>query len=117
MNQTEAGELLRARRELTGGTYNDETVTAWQRVLADLDYDACREALFDAARNEKRITVAHIVERLPRRPTTGDERNHSRSCICAGRGWLETEAHDDRHTWTVWARCPNGPPTGFIELD
>ena len=32
MNLTEAGELLRLRRELTGGTYNDDTIAAWQQV-------------------------------------------------------------------------------------
>lgn len=123
MKRIEAGELLKARRALTSATFNDETVTAWHEALASYDYETCRQALYDAARTSQRVTVAHVaalahkVAPRPPRPRTGDEANHSRSCICAGRGWLETENHDDRHTWTVWTRCPNGPPTAFIEID
>lgn len=117
MTQTEAAELLRLRRALTGVTYNDETVTAWYQALDGQDYEACRSALIAAAQTEKRITVAHVVEQLPRRQRTGNEQTHSRSCICAGRGWIEVEQHDARHTWFAWDRCPNGPRTGFVEID
>lgn len=65
MNSMEASELLRTRRSLTGSTFNEETITAWQQAFAGQDYQQCHAALISAARDEKRVTVAHIWERLP----------------------------------------------------
>ena len=117
MNNTEAGELLRQRRKLTGGTYNDDTVAAWQQALAPWPYEQCRDALVDAARTEKRVTVAHVVELLPATKHVRNDR-HSVACICSGRGWVEVEQSNGRgNTWHAWDRCPNGPRTGFHEVD
>jgi len=70
MNREETTALLRTRRELTGATYNDDTITDWNDVLGDRPYDACRQALILAAADSKKITVAHITERVTARPTT-----------------------------------------------
>jgi hypothetical protein len=116
MNQTETAELLRTRRGLTGETYNDDTVAAWRDALDGQDYEACRTAVINSSKTEKRITVAHVVAQLPRHERPND-RNHSVACICSGRGWIEVDQSDGRTVWTAWARCPNGPPTAFVEVD
>lgn len=117
MNQTETGDLLRLRRELTGTTWNDETIAAWAQALKDQDYDACRTALLTAAQTDRKITVAHVVEQLPRHARVERDDRHARTCICDGRGWIEVEQTDGRTVWLAWDRCPNGPRTGFHEVD
>jgi hypothetical protein len=74
MNRDETTALLRTRRELTGSTYNDDTIADWTDVLEDRTYDECRRALIRAASTEKRITVAHVIERL----TPHSDANHRR---------------------------------------
>lgn len=69
MNTAETTALLRVRRDLTGETFNDGTVTAWRDALADWQLPAVRTALVAAAREHQRVTVAHVTERLPRRST------------------------------------------------
>ena len=81
MNQTETDELLRARRNLTGATYNADTVRDWHAVLHDVDYQPAYRALLEAARDEKRITPAHLCERLPK-PTTGTPATTSERQLC-----------------------------------
>lgn len=91
MNNTEAGELLRLRRALTGGTYNDETIAAWAEALAGDDYEQCRAALIKAALTEKKITVAHVVEHLPKRASSPARRIHCE--LCDGTGLVSTPPH------------------------
>jgi hypothetical protein len=118
MNNTETAELLRNRRDLTGAVYNDDTVATWQRALGDWSFEQCRDALTVAARNERRISVSHVVDQLPPNSRKTHSDRHARTCICDGRGWLEVEQHDDRGgSWLAWDRCPNGPRTGFHEPD
>ena len=116
MTNTEANELLRLRRALTGETYNDETVAAWKAAFDEWQYTDCRDALVATARTEKRITVADIAGLLS--PSTKQRTgNHPPSCMCEGRGWIEVEQHDDHGSWAAWDRCPNGPRSGFVEVD
>jgi hypothetical protein len=118
MNTTEAGELLRTRRNLTGGTYNDDTITAWHEALQPWTYEQCHDALVIACRGERKVTVAHLVEHLPQQQRTRRDDRHSASCLCAGRGWIESERTGSRgNIYLAWDRCPNGPPTGFNEID
>jgi hypothetical protein len=116
MNRTETAELLRTRRELSGGTYNDDTIDVWHEALAGWTYSEVRNALVRASRQHSRVTIASVVEHLRPLPANTPE-GHARSCICQGRGFIEVEQRDDHHSWWAWARCPNGPPTGFIEID
>ena len=117
MNWIETEAFLRARRALTREVYTDETITAWSQALAPWQYEDCHKALIEASRGTDRVFVAQIVKHLAPPPPTGPTRDaHSIACMCGGRGWLEVEQHDDNGTWMAWARCPNGPPTGFIEL-
>lgn len=67
MNEAETTTLLRTRSALTSQPYGPETVLVWQEAFSERPYDECRAALLAAARETKTITVAHIVERLPRR--------------------------------------------------
>ena len=85
--------------------------------LADQDYEACRTALIAASPKEKRITVAHVVEGLPRHARPVRDASHARTCMCEGRGWIEVEQHDSHGSWWAWDHCPNGPRTGFVEVD
>lgn len=65
MNETDTAKLLQIRRDLTGGTYNDDTITVWCEALKDWPLTECKTALISAARGYQRVTVAHLVERLP----------------------------------------------------
>ena len=80
MNIIETGELLRNRRNLTGATYNEDTITDWRDALDEWTYEQCRDALMIASRDEKRITIAHIIERLPRQPGP-ERRGYAPKCI------------------------------------
>jgi len=118
MNRTETAEVLHRRRNLTGVTYNDDTVDAWQAAFADQDFVTVMAALVAASQVEKRITVAHVFERMAtRRAPDPHETAHPESCMCGGHGWVEVELHDDtaRHSWWAWDRCPEGPPTGYTQ--
>jgi hypothetical protein len=70
MNPDETLALLKARRALTGQVYDDDAVAAWHEALSVWSYDCVRTALIRAARDNTRITVAHIVERLQPPPNT-----------------------------------------------
>jgi hypothetical protein len=117
MNNTETAELLRMRRNLTGATYNDDTVTDWQLALRPWSYEQCREALATAALAHPRVSIAHLAEYLPAHQSIPRDTRHPASCMCEGRGWIEIEQHDDHETWKVWDHCPNGPITAFHEPD
>lgn len=67
MNRDDAARLLRTRSALTSQPYGDETIDAWLDVLADRTFDEAKTALLVAARTEKRITIAHVIEQLPGR--------------------------------------------------
>jgi hypothetical protein len=67
MTRDETLTILRARSALTSQPYGDEAIDAWHQALAEWTLDECRTALTRAARAEKRITVAHLTERLPHR--------------------------------------------------
>ena len=113
MNNTETELLLRTRRNLTGSTYNDDTIADWRTALEAWTYEQCREALIAASHTGRKVVIADLVEHLPALRTTDDR--HSSSCICAGRGWIEIEQHNDHETWWAWGHCPDGPHTEFVE--
>lgn len=79
MNPEETLALLKARRALTGQIYDDDAVTAWHEALSVWSYDNVRTALIRAARDNTRITVAHIVERL--QPPITSARSLKYTCI------------------------------------
>lgn len=116
VNTTETGELLRTRRNLTGTTFNDDTIRDWHHAIGAWSFAQCHDALVDASRTERKVTVAHLIDRLPvqRRP---GERRHSPSCLCSGRGWILVEQHSAVEMWMAWDHCPEGPNVGFWEGD
>jgi len=111
--------LLRSRRTLTGQVYDDVAFNAWHTALEPWSYTEVLVAMIEAVRTESKVTVAHVVKHLPPPPPSpGPTRDaHSIACICGGRGWIETEQHDQHSTWMAWARCPNGPATGFVQIE
>ena len=117
MTNDEAARILRIRRDLTGEQFNDGTVEVWREALHDWSPVEVRAAVIAASREHERVTVAHVTKRLSPRTKQSHDEAHSLSCICAGRGWIEVEQRDDRHSWWAWDRCPNGPRTGFVEVD
>lgn len=116
MNHDETATILKARSSLTSQPYGPDVVDIWHEALKGWTYTEVRNALIRAGRDHPRISIAHVVERLAPLPSNTPE-GHPRSCICAGRGFIEIEQRDARHSWWAWARCPDGPPTGFIEID
>jgi hypothetical protein len=118
MNRAETEALLRLRRDLTGETFNDGTVNAWGQALDGWSYAQTSTAVTVASRLHGRVNVSHVVEQLPAHERQQARDQHSTSCICAGRGWLDVTP-DDAGPFVIatWARCPNGPPSGFYELD
>lgn len=71
MNHHETRALLRARSALTSQPYGDDAVDVWQHALEDWTLDECRTALVKSSREHDRVTVAHLVERLPHKPRPG----------------------------------------------
>lgn len=82
MTITDTAELLRNRRNLTGQTYNEDTITDWCDALEGWTYEQCRNALLAASRDERRITIAHIIERLPRDPEPGRQGSATKCIRC-----------------------------------
>lgn len=78
MNRDEVTRLLRARSALTSQPYSDDVIDAWAEALDEWDFDQCRAALMRASRATKRVTVADVIECLPRKssyhetPPAGD---------------------------------------------
>lgn len=67
VNRDETTRFLRARSGLTSQPYGADAIEAWQGALEHDSYDHCISALRAAAREHQKITLAHIVERLPRK--------------------------------------------------
>ena len=67
MNRDETHRLLRQRSALTSQPYGEDVIDAWQVALEEWTFDQCNAALIRAAREDKRITIAHLTERLPHR--------------------------------------------------
>lgn len=89
MNRDETTAFLRTRRELTGATYNGDTIDAWAEALAGRGFDECRRALIRATLDGgKRITVAHIVDHLP---ALAPDRPQREDPICIRCGLLPAE--------------------------
>jgi hypothetical protein len=68
MNRDESRMLLRTRSGLTSQPYSESVIDDWHAVLEDLDYLECSKALKDAARRHDKVTPAHVIEHLPRKP-------------------------------------------------
>jgi len=117
MNTNETTELLRIRRELTGESFNDRTVQTWNEALKSWTTDQVRLAIVAASLAHQRVTVAHVVELLPEHKPNRPSNRHSRQCLCGGTGWVTVIERNDHEAWEAWARCPDGPPTGFVESD
>ena len=84
MTRDETSRLLQARRNLTDESFNVGTLDDWAEALAPWTYDQCRASLVVAARLHGRVTVAHLVERLP--PT-----NRGRLFL-VGSGYIDRDA-------------------------
>lgn len=77
--------LLLRRRELTGETFNDQTVSSWHKLLEHIDYPDAVNALTQAATQHERINARHLHEHLPstsRPPTPSPTRDQG--CDCRG---------------------------------
>jgi hypothetical protein len=83
MTRDETAKLLKTRSGLTSQPYGDDAITDWTDALEDRTYDECRRALIRAAIDEKKITVAHITERLTPR-SDADRRHEPPVCIRCG---------------------------------
>jgi hypothetical protein len=99
VNRDDTARLLRVRSALTSQPYGDEAIDAWHEVLKDRDFAVCRTAMVDASKTDKRITVAHLLDRLPQ-----SERHRvdpPEACeLCDGSGWVSIpswRAHNPRH--------------------
>lgn len=68
MNTEETTALLKIRRELTGESLNDGTISAWSEALNGWTLNQCRKAMIAAARDHQRVSVRHLVEQLPPPP-------------------------------------------------
>lgn len=98
MNLDETTAALRIRRDLTGESFNDGTITAWCEALGSWPMTEIRTAVIDAARQHQRVTVAHVHERLPQRTRTTTP--PPRCEMCEGSGWVSVppeRAHDPRY--------------------
>jgi hypothetical protein len=94
----------------------------WSQTKADQWADALEaidERAGEATLRRLRIsrdrcpTIAEFL--TDARPATAPRDGHSLSCLCGGAGWMSVEQHDDHSTWEAFTRCPDGPPTLFIE--
>jgi hypothetical protein len=96
MNRDDTLALLRARSALTSQPYGDDAVDTWHEALVEWTGPECRRALIRAARHHEKVTVAHLIEHLPRHdrePPPPPQRCE----LCDGTGWVEAardRAHD-----------------------
>lgn len=100
---------LKVRRDLTGESFNDGTIAVWTEALAPWPMPTVRKAIINAAKEHNRVTIAHIVGRLPQRtpPTT-----HLEHCeLCDGTGWVdEPRYHSRRCRQTEPCHCHGVTP-------
>jgi hypothetical protein len=99
MNVDETTNALKVRRDLTGESFNDGTITAWCEALGAWPIAKVRTAIVAAAREHQRVTVAHVVDHLPqqaRPPATPP----AQCVLCDGSGWVSVptaQAHNPRY--------------------
>jgi hypothetical protein len=73
MTHDEWRRLMLLRRELTGETFNDGTLDAWDKAHPTVGYVSARSAMTAAAKGHDRVTLHHFTDALPtspRRPHT-----------------------------------------------
>jgi hypothetical protein len=91
MNRDEWRQLFQLRRELTGETFNDGTIDAFDQAHPTLGYATGRWAMIAAAKEHDRVTLHHFTAELP--PTR--HRGHTDAlgapgCVeCDGTGFSE----------------------------
>lgn len=91
--------------------------TVWESTLTRLDLApaiVAYERLRDTSTKPPTIAEFHNAYNQLRKPV-GHRAGHSLSCLCAGAGWVAVTQHDDHSTWDVFTRCPDGPPSAFVE--
>lgn len=102
MTRDETETILRNRRALTGQTYDDDMIDLWDEALAEWTYRETRDAMLHAARTERRVSIAQLIEHLPAprpRPIT-------EPCdLCGGDGLVRSDVHDPRYC----RRTPDHP--------
>jgi hypothetical protein len=102
MNLDETTSLLRNRSALTSQPYSAGVAELWQAALCDWSYRECRAALLAAARADRKVSVAQVIDHLPKRsappalPPVHCE-------LCDGTG--TRPAHSDHCTGTPERDC------------
>lgn len=115
MNQLAASALVaKIQAVWADRPWSQTKVDQWADALEAID-----ERAGDATLSRLRIsrdrcpTIAEFITAA--RPATAPRDGHPMSCLCGGAGWMTVTQHDDHSSWEAFTRCPDGPPTSFIE--
>lgn len=94
--------------------WSQTKVDQWVDAFEDIDERAGEASLKRLRISRDRCpTIAEFL--TDARPVTAPREGHSLSCLCGGSGFVTVNQHDDLGSWEAFARCPDGPPTMFIE--
>ena len=91
------------------------TLDIWTETIEPLDYTRAEQAWRELRDSEDRQPS---VAQFRARYATFEKQirdGHALSCMCGGSGFVTVTQRDDQSTWEAFARCPDGPPTLFIE--
>jgi hypothetical protein len=115
VNRPEAVDLVARVQGVWPEKWTPGRVEQWIDAIEELNERAADVALVRMRSSyEKCPSIAEFIATA--RPASQPRRDgHSLSCMCGGSGFVTVTQHDDRSSWEAFTRCPDGPPTMFIE--
>lgn len=115
MNRQAAVDVVARVQAVWPERWTPGRVEQWIDVIEELDARAADVALLRMRSScDKCPSIAEFVTTA--RPATAPRSDgHPLSCMCGGSGFVTVTQRDDRSVWEAFARCPDGPPTLFID--
>lgn len=117
MNRTTAVDTIAAIQGIWPDRWTPARTEQWIEAVETCDERAANSTLIQLrSSHEKCPSIAEFL--MIARPKSSPRRDgHSLQCMCGGSGWILVEQHDGIKSWEAFDRCPNGPPTSFVEPD
>lgn len=115
MNRSAAVAVVARVQAVWPERWTPGRVEQWIDVIEELDERTADVALVRMRSSyDKCPSIAEFLA-TARPAATPRREGHSLSCMCGGAGFVTVTQRDDHSTWEAFTRCPDGPPTMFIE--